>query len=517
MVHMANKPRRPEWLTELRKEDWDAPIDLDRSIRSILLGLSRGFRARTAHLFLFDRARGELVTRVLDGSDLQDVRVPLAAGAAGRCIEGAAPVRIDASGDERITEGDLARAGGAVDNLLAVPLFDPGAVTRQPGDVVGVVQLVNRKGGFSLALQERLADLSLDIAGLFFRTSLRYDLRAKMLRHPLVWGLSHVVGAGPKLQAAAGRILRASGTDVSVLIRGETGTGKELLARALHANSPRRHRPLVKVDCAALPVDMIENELFGHEKGAFRGAGAGADGKVAAAEGGTLFLDEIGDLPLAVQGKLLRLVQDRTYHRLGAQEVRTADVRFVASTHRNLEAEVRGDLFRRDLYFRLRVVEVRLPPLRERSRADVDRLIDYFLGRFGEVHGRAGLRLSEPARETLLAHTWPGNIRELENCIESAVVLTEGPKIQPKDLPLVDPRTLGMPVVPTSASQLIEATPGDATLREMEDRWIREVLDRAGGNRTKAAEILGIGRNTLLRRLRRSSIDDVDPEDTLPP
>ncbi len=513
---MAGSPKRPEWLRQLRKEDWDAPIDLDRTTRTILEGLRRGFRAASAEMFLLDRKRGELVARVLDGSDLREIRIPRATAAAGLCVSTVGPIRIDAGTDERITEGDRERAGGAIANLLAVPLFDPAAITRTPADVVGVLQLVGRKSGFTPALQERLTDLALDVAGLLFRTSLRYDLRSKT-RRPLAWRLSHVVGAGPKLQAAVGRILRASKTDVSVLIRGETGSGKELLARALHANSPRRQGPLVKVDCAALPVELIENELFGHEKGAFRGAGAGADGKVAAAEGGTLFLDEIGDLPLAVQGKLLRLVQDRTYHRLGGQAVRKADVRFVASTHRNLEAEVRGDLFRRDLYFRLRVVEVRLPPLRERSRADVDRLIDYFLHRFGEVHGRAGLRLSEPARETLLAHTWPGNIRELENCIESAVVLTEGPKIQPKDLPLVDPRTLGMPVVPTSASQLIEATPGDATLREMEDRWIMEVLDRAGGNRTKAAEILGIGRNTLLRRLRRASIDDVDPEDTLPP
>jgi Nif-specific regulatory protein len=400
--------------------------------------------------------------------------------------------------------------------LLAAPVFDPAAVRRSRAEVVGVILLVNRKGGFTPALEERLSDLAVDIAGLLFRTSLRYDLRSET-RQPLVWGLSHVVGAGPKLRTAVGRILRASRTDVSVLIRGETGTGKDLLARALHASSPRRHGPLVKVDCSALPVDLIENELFGHERGAFKGAGAGREGRVAAAEGGTLFLDEIGDLPLSIQGKLLRLVQDRTYHRLGGHELHKADVRFVTSTRRNLEEDVRSGLFRRDLYFRLRVVEVRLLPLRERSRADLDRLIDYSLRRFGELHSRPGLRLSEPARETLLAHTWPGNIRELENCLEAAVVLTDGPKVQPMDLPLVDPRTLGMPVIETSISQLIEEDEPVATLREVEDRWIREVLDGAGGNRTKAAEILGIGRNTLLRRLRNTVIDELEPEDTLPP
>jgi Nif-specific regulatory protein len=280
---------------------------------------------------------------------------------------------------------------------------------------------------------------------------------------------------------------RAARTDATVLVRGPSGSGKELIARAIHDNSPRRDAPFVKVDCAALPETLIENELFGHERGAFTGADRPADGKVQAAEGGTLFLDEIGELPMAVQGRLLRLVQDRTFHRVGGTRAIPADVRFVCATHRDLLGSAS---FRQDLYYRIRVVEIRVPALRERGHGELERLIDHFLFEHARKHRRPGMRLRPEARERLHAWSWPGNVRELEHCIEAAVVLAPGTEIGTEhlDLPGVAP-----------AAQAFSGALG--TLAEVEAAYVRHVLEACGGNRSAAARILGIGRNTLARKL----------------
>jgi Nif-specific regulatory protein len=238
----------------------------------------------------------------------------------------------------------------------------------------------------------------------------------------------------------------------------------------------------------------VDNELFGHVAGAYTGAQRKAPGKVVEAEGGTLFLDEVGELPTSVQGKLLRLVQDRTYFQVGASRPSQTDVRFVCATHRDLEAEVDSNRFRQDLYYRLRVVEIQIPPLRERGHGDLERLVDHFLDRFRQEHNRPGLRLNAMARTTLHAHDWPGNVRELKNCIESAVVLCPGQIITPDLLPLR--RSLKRASNPDSfTSELV-------TLREVEIAYIRHVLQACGGNRTKAARLMEIGRNTLIRRLK---------------
>jgi Nif-specific regulatory protein len=284
-----------------------------------------------------------------------------------------------------------------------------------------------------------------------------------------------------------------------VLVRGETGTGKELIARAVHFNSPRREGPLVKVDCAALPEQLIENELFGHERGAYTGADRVAEGKVAAADGGTLFLDEIGELTLPTQGKLLRLLQDRTYLRVGGKQPMRADVRFVAATHRPLEQLVEEGRFRSDLYYRLRVVEIAMPPLRDRGHADLERLIDHFLFEHGRQHGRRGLQLTAEARAALHGYAWPGNVRELEHALESAVVLCPGQLITPDLFPFRQ-RSLAS-VGSDGADDDAFLTPV-RPLREVEEAYVRHVLELCGGNRSEAARRLGIGRNTLLRKIK---------------
>ena len=305
------------------------------------------------------------------------------------------------------------------------------------------------------------------------------------------------------MQAVFDRTARAARTDATVLVRGESGSGKEAIARAVHFNSPRRDAPFVKVDCAALPENLIENELFGHEQGAFTGADRAADGKVQAARGGTLFLDEVGELPLPVQGKLLRLLQERTFLKVGGTQPQRADLRFVAATHRDLEAAVAEGSFRQDLYYRLRVVQLDLPSLRERGAPDIDRLIDHFLFRFAREHDRGDLALAPAARTLLLAHDWPGNVRELEHCIESAVVLAVGDTITPDQLQLGPtsgerPSLAGGEVDPERFHTQIRP------LRDVELAYIRHVLARCDDNRSQAARVLGIGRNTLLRKLKDS-------------
>jgi Nif-specific regulatory protein len=288
-----------------------------------------------------------------------------------------------------------------------------------------------------------------------------------------------------------------------VLINGESGTGKELIARAIHVNSPRRDRPFVKVDCTTLPEALMENELFGHERGAFTGADRTTHGKVEAADGGTLFIDEIGELPLPLQAKLLRVLQDREFERVGGTETIAADIRVICATHRDLAAMIDAGEFREDLYYRIRVVPIRLPPLRERGRQDLLRLVEHFVDRYAKRHKRSIRRVTEAALARLLAHEFPGNIRELENCIESAVVLCEDEQIDADDLPLVTRARARRS--PTADEPLGARAPrlGDPefTLADIEQAHIDAVLAACNGNQSEAARKLGIGRNTLARKL----------------
>ncbi len=254
----------------------------------------------------------------------------------------------------------------------------------------------------------------------------------------------------------------------------------------------------LKVDCAALPESLIENELFGHVRGAFTGADSNTEGKVAAADGGTLFLDEIGELSVAVQGKLLRLIQDREFLQVGGTVVKRVSVRFICATHVDLEEAVASGRLRADLYHRLRVVELAVPPLRDRGHVDLDRLVDHFLYEYTRRHGRADLRLTSAARAAMHSYSWPGNVRELERCIESAVVLAPDEGIPANALPIRGASTPRRSH-PVSSDAFVSAPD---TLRRVELAYIRHVLALCQGNRSAAAKRLGIGRNTLARKLK---------------
>ncbi|HEX3529332.1 MAG TPA: sigma 54-interacting transcriptional regulator [Thermoanaerobaculia bacterium] len=306
--------------------------------------------------------------------------------------------------------------------------------------------------------------------------------------------VSDMVGESPRMSEVYRLIARAAASDSTVLLRGESGTGKEVAARALHQASPRADKPFVAVNCATLSETLLESELFGHERGAFTGAVARKIGKAEAADGGTLFLDELGEIPLALQSKLLRFLQERELDRVGGTQPIRVDVRVVAATNRDLEKAVRDGAFREDLYYRLNVIPVRLPPLRER-REDISLLASHFAARIGRRLGRPLTGFTPEARACLYRYDWPGNVRELANAVERALVLGEGDLIRPEDLPETVLEAGGAPEV--SLGQYHE------TLQETKKRLIRGAVAEAGGNITRAAAGLGL-QPTYLHRLIRN-------------
>jgi DNA-binding NtrC family response regulator len=304
----------------------------------------------------------------------------------------------------------------------------------------------------------------------------------------------NIIGDSSQLQAVYDMVKRAATTKATVLILGESGTGKELIAQAIHHESQRRDKAFVKVHCAALSEGLLESELFGHEKGAFTGAVGRKEGRFELADGGTLFLDEIGEISPSVQVKLLRVLQQREFERVGGTQTLKVDVRIVAATHRDLVGEVKAGRFREDLYYRLNVVAVTLPPLRER-KSDIPALVSHFLEKYSDSYGKEVRGLAPGTLQALLSYDWPGNIRELENAIERAVVLAPGNELTTDDLPPVlrGPRPVG-----ASPSSLI---PG-ATLAQIEREAILRTLEMVGGSTTRAAEILGISVRKVQYRLK---------------
>jgi two-component system NtrC family response regulator len=317
-----------------------------------------------------------------------------------------------------------------------------------------------------------------------------------------------IIGESGQMIEVLSMVRRAAPSEATVLIRGESGTGKELIAQAIHFASPRARGPLVKVNCAALPEALLESESFGHEKGAFTGAISSRQGRFELANGGTLFLDEIGDLPLHLQAKLLRVLQEREYEKVGSSRSVKVDVRILAASHRPLEALIEAGQLREDLYYRLNVVTILIPPLRER-RSDLALLIDHFVKRFAAKNGKAISGLTAAGRDILLRYDYPGNVRELENIIERAVVLTRDDVIGSSDLPVT--------VQEKEAEDDHEANLAVAVER-LERRMIREALARCEGVQTRAAELLGMSERALRYKLvkygfrEETSDTDSDPQ-----
>jgi two-component system NtrC family response regulator len=324
------------------------------------------------------------------------------------------------------------------------------------------------------------------------------ELRAQLQER---YASPHIVYGSPKMEEVMGLVARVAPSQATVLIRGESGTGKELIANAIHYASPRSQKPWVKVSCAAIPETLLESELFGHEKGAFTGATQRRIGRFEEADGGSIFLDEIGDFPPNTQVKLLRILQGKEFQRLGANVTLKTDVRVIAATHRNLEEAIHKGLFREDLYYRLNVISIALPPLRDRKE-EIPLLIDYFLKRYSEENQKSILDISKEARTLLLRYPYPGNVRELENLIERAVILCRGEMITTQDLPfhLKDEKSETMSESSKKAKSLPES------LEEMERDSILRALHQHQGVQTKAAESLGISERVLRYKMKKYGI-----------
>ena len=314
------------------------------------------------------------------------------------------------------------------------------------------------------------------------------------------------IGNSTAMQAVHAAIQRVSNTSATVLLRGESGTGKELVAQRIHLSSVRAHQPFVAVHCAAVPEPLIETTLFGHERGAFTGANQARKGRLEHAHGGTLFLDEVGDIPLSTQVKLLRVLQDQEFERVGSAQTLSVDVRVIAATHRHLEAMVRSGEFREDLYYRLNVVPLTLPPLRDR-RDDVHSLMTHFLDKFNRANGR-DVQLGKDLVALMSAYHWPGNIRELQNCVERLVVLAETSRIDVPSIPeslapyFDHMRTVQFRSTPTSSSPASQQTL-PARLDAIERDRLREALRKAGWVKAKAARLLGMTPRQIAYRIEK--------------
>jgi DNA-binding NtrC family response regulator len=316
------------------------------------------------------------------------------------------------------------------------------------------------------------------------------------LRHQLgeKYQFENIIGHSKAMQEIFATVTRVAGTRATVLLAGESGVGKDMIARAIHHHSPRRDRPFVKINCTAIPENLMESELFGYEKGAFTGANTSKPGKFEQADTGTVFLDEIGDVPASIQVKLLRVLQDREFERLGSNKTMHTDVRVVAATNVDLRAALEQGTFREDLYYRLNVVPMNIPPLRDRKE-DIPYLVEHFAKKFGG-------KISKAAIDRLVAYHWPGNVRELENVVERSILLASGPRVEADDIRI--DTAAGRVKNTASVDQFL---PEGMTLDQYEQSIIREALKRADGNKSQAARLLGLTRNALRYRLDQMGVE----------
>jgi Nif-specific regulatory protein len=452
---------------------------------------ARLLRCERASLFLWDQARKELVARPALGLPNNELRVPDNAGIVGRVLHSGRPCQVDAVEEEPGWNAQVdAGSGFRTRSLLAVPLVEG-------GERLGVLEAINKKQGrFTAQDAETLTALAAQAVAAIRNVREREELlRANAEHEGQARQGARIVGESPAIQALRDTVGRVARTELPVLILGESGSGKEVVARSIHYGSPRHAKPFLPVNCAAIAESLLESELFGHEKGAFTGADTMRQGKFELAGGGTLFLDEIGDMSAGGQAKLLRVLEDKTVVRVGGSQAIPVDARVVAATNRQLAEAVRAGKFRQDLYYRLTVVTIELPPLRER-RDDVVPLAEFFLGQFGRDAGRPRLKLSAEAKRRLREHDWPGNVRELRNLMERVAFLCPGDAVEASDLVFILKPPAG-----EAADAFAGLTLADAT-RAFEVRHIEQAIERAGRNMTEAARLLGVQRTNLYRKMR---------------
>jgi len=459
--------------------------------------------ADRASIFLWDKPNKTLVARPALGVEDEQLRIPDNTGIVGQVVQDITPRRVGSGMDEdQIARTVDQETGYHTQTLLCVPLVSPN------GKCLGAFEVLNkREGRFTEEDEHALVELATHAAVALENTQQLEDLVSKHQRlvEEAAEGIQ-LIGESPAIEAVRSTTRRIADTDLAILILGENGTGKEVVARSIHYLSSRREQPFLAVNCAALSETLLDSELFGHEKGAFTDAHQTHAGKFELASGGTLFLDEIGDMSLAGQAKLLRVLEDKTVIRVGGTTTIHTEVRILAATNQDLTAMVRSKRFREDLFFRLNVVSLELPPLRERGE-DVLLLAKFFLESFCHNMGRQTPRFSAAAKRRLLGHAWPGNVRELRNLMERLAYLSSGDLVESEDLSFINVGTDAEIVSPD-----MNATLGEAS-REFQRQYIRRMVDATRGNMSKAAKRLGLHRSNLYRKMRQLEMSDEEEDE----
>jgi transcriptional regulator with GAF, ATPase, and Fis domain len=485
---------------------WSREEDVERLLEAIAAAATQLIGAERASIFLWDRPRKKLVGRPSLGVDGK-LEVDDSAGIVGAVLQSGEARRwhMGDDGEREVNRAVDRKLKFETRSLLAVPMWGP---NRQP---IGVFEVINRlESQFSTDDVVALEELATQASAAILNAQNRQQLLEN--RNQLVDSAAEtarVVGQHPLMVALRSTAGRVAETDLSVLILGENGTGKEVLARSIHFGSPRKHRPFIAVNCAALVETLLESELFGHEKGAFTDAHQTRQGKFELANGGTLFLDEIGDLSAGGQAKLLRVLEEKKITRVGGSVPIDVDVRVVAATNQPLVEMVRNKKFREDLFFRLNIVTLNLPPLRDRGD-DIVSLAEHFLGQFAMQVGRRQPKFSAAAKTALLTHRWPGNIRELRNLVERVSYLCPQEVIGPDDLALnMSGVDLGNRDAKAGSQEFDGQTLTDAT-RNFQVEHIDRAIQATCGNMTDAAGRLGLHRSNLYRKMRQLGFDPGD-------
>lgn len=510
------KPRAVATPSSISEKEWNTLLEISQRVNSSLdleVVLAQTLEmvgviveAEASSIWMVDEQKSELYCATATGDKAEAIlhyRMPWDEGIVGWTVQNDHfYITNEASDDEHHATDIAERVGYECSTLLCVPM-------HSRGRVVGCIEVINKhakaffadKDLLQISIFANLVGLAIENANAFLQVQqenvhLRRELGDRRVEP------GQVIATAPEMQQVMEMIERVAPTDSTILVRGESGTGKEVVAQSLHSQSHRASGPFVAINCGGIPESLLESELFGHEKGAYTGATSRRIGRFELACGGTLFLDEIGDMPPPLQVKLLRVLQSRTYERLGGNTVLEADVRIIAATNQDLEELVRTGGFREDLYYRLNVIALFLPPLRDRAD-DILPLAEFFLRETGARIHRPAKAFHPEAEALLLTHSWPGNIRELENAVEHAVVLARTPEIQVTDLPFnvqSDRATIRETIdVPASL---------DEAQRQFRQGHVRDALNRSGGNRTRAAEALGIQRTYLSRLIKELGIDD---------
>ncbi len=474
-------------------------FDLKTNLEKALKVLSDILDMQRATITLYDSDTNTLQIAVAYGLTKEQIKrgkYKIGEGIVGRVFQTGEPMIIPNIGKEPLFL-NRTRARLNKDNIsfLCVPL-------KIEEEILGVFS-VDRIFSEEIDLEEDIRVLNI-VAALIAQYLKLYQLfnkeKAEKERLSLElkkkYKLQNVVGISDKMQEVFKIALKAAKSKATILLTGESGTGKELIARAIHYESDRAKDPFIAINCAAIPENLLEAELFGYEKGSFTGALISKPGKFELANGGTIFLDEIGDLPLSLQAKLLRVIQDRTFERIGGTRPIKVDVRIIAATNKNLEDMVKNGSFREDLYYRLNVIPIYLPPLRERKE-DLPLLIDHFLKKFNKEYGR-NLNINQEAMKKLINYSWPGNVRELENTIERLVILAEGEEVTLNDLPFY--------IKQEENSKIIGIKPIESLtyqLELIEKKAIKEALKACNYNQTKAAKMLGLTKRQINYKIKK--------------